>query len=96
MTKLASLVLCITIAAGCSLPLTPELITALSKDAASFCLTTDLHGGAGGGAVMPAPVVPLAGYGSATLSFCRSNQPNAVVSLNPDGSMRIEHGVGVH
>lgn len=77
--------------AGCSSVLTPELIAELAKDSASFCAHTDLHGGMGGGAFTPAPVVPMAGYGSATLSFCRSNHDGASVKLGADGSMSIEH-----
>lgn len=64
---------------------TPELITALSEDNASFCLNSDLRGGVGG------VTIGSGGYGQSTLSFCRSNHSSAILSLKPDGSMSIEH-----
>lgn len=69
---------------GCSV-LTPELIQALSNDTASFCFTSDIRGGVG------TLLTPGGGYGQGTTSFCRSNQPNATVTLSPDGSISIEH-----
>lgn len=77
--------------AGCSPILTPELVAALARDEASFCANVDLHGGAGGGAITPVPVVPMAGYGSATLAFCRSNHDGAEIKLGSDGSISITH-----
>jgi len=72
---------------GCS-SLSPELITALSKDNASFCALSDVRGGAGA-------VIGAAGaYGQGTFAFCRSNRPNAIVTLKPDGEMSITHGTG--
>ena len=67
--------------------ITPELIEALAKDKASFCLNNDIRGGVG------TLLTPGGGYGQSTLSFCRSNQPNAIVTLQADGSISIEHGV---
>ena len=87
-----ALILCILLGAGCSLPLTPELVEALAKDAATLCLSTDVRGGAG--TLVPAPGVG-GGYGSATLVLCRTNQPDARLSVHPDGSISIEHGKGV-
>ena len=78
---------CAALLAGCG-SLTPELIKALAEDKASFCASHDVRGGAG------ALLAPTAGYGQATLSFCRSNQPNAKVSLSSDGTISIEHGAG--
>lgn len=75
---------------GCSLPLTPELVEALSHDTASFCAKAGVRGGAGAATLAPVPV-PAGGYGSADLEFCRSNFPGAKVTLAPDGSISIEH-----
>lgn len=72
--------------AGCS-TLSPEVIEALAKDQASFCGTQDIRGGTVG--LMAA----AGGYGQGTLSFCRSNQPEARVKVNPStGEISIEHG----
>jgi len=71
---------------GCS-ALTPDLINALAKDTASFCFSSDVRGGVG------TLLTPGGGYGQGTTSFCRSNQPSAKVTLLPDGSITIEHGV---
>ena len=89
--KLLCFYLLIGITPGCSSVLTPELIHELAGDPASFCAHVDLHGGMGGGAFMPAPVVPMAGYGSSTLSFCRSNHEGATVTMGADGAISIEH-----
>ncbi|MFA6082643.1 MAG: hypothetical protein WC773_04540 [Patescibacteria group bacterium] len=70
---------------GCSI-LSPELIEALSKDTASLCALQDIRGGAG------AIIGAAGGYGQGTLSFCRSNYPDALVTLKPDGSISIQHG----
>jgi len=67
--------------------LSPELVSALSKDDASFCVAADVRGGAGGiigGAT--------GGYGQSTLILCRSQMPDAKISISPDGSISIEHG----
>jgi len=83
--------LCLSIIfGGCNLPLTPEVIAALSKDTASFCAKTGIRGGAGM-APIGTPAPPVGGYGSAELEFCRSNFPNAKVTLAVDGSISIEH-----
>ena len=71
---------------GCT-AIDPKLIEALANDPASFCITSDIRGGAGGiigGAT--------GGYGQSTLSLCRSQMPEAKISLSPDGSISIEHG----
>jgi len=73
--------------AGCS-AIDADLINALAKDNASFCAQADTRGGAGALAM----AAPGGGYGQATLSFCRSNRPNARISLTADGSISIEHG----
>ncbi len=72
--------------AGCSSTFTPEMIEALAKDSASFCAQSDIRGGAG------TIMAPSGGYGQSTLSFCRSNQKEAKVSIAPDGAISIEHG----
>jgi hypothetical protein len=69
---------------GCS-SISPELVAELAKDNASFCFTSDIRGGAGSIAA------PTGGYGQGTLSFCRSRQANAKVTLGADGSISIEH-----
>ena len=71
---------------GCS-SLTAEMIAALSKDNASFCALNDIRGGAG------AIIGAAGGYGQGTFNFCRSNHANAKITLSPDGSISIEHGV---
>jgi len=65
----------------------PEFIEALAKDKASFCGKVSASGGAGG----VAGFVPSGGYGTSTLEFCRSNQPNAKVSMDDKG-ISIQHG----
>ena len=84
MKMLAAIILGLSLSA-CSVPLTPELIQALSNDTASFCFTSDIRGGVG------TLLTPGGGYGQGTTSFCRSNQPSARVTLSPDGSISIEH-----
>lgn len=74
---------------GCVPTLTPELIAALARDDASFCATSDVHGGVGG-AALPA-LAGSGGYGSATLAFCRSNHDGAALSVKPDGTITITH-----
>jgi len=66
----------------------PEFIEALAKDKASFCGKVSASGGAGG----VAGFVPSGGYGASVLEFCRSNQPNAKVSMDDKG-ISIQHGV---
>ena len=83
---LLSLSYCVLAASGCS-TIDPAVIEALAQDQASICALGDIRGGAGsllGGAG--------GGYGQSTLSFCRSNQPNATITLTPDGSISIQHG----
>lgn len=71
---------------GCS-SIDPRVIEALAQDNASVCASGDIRGGAGsvlGGAG--------GGYGQSTLSFCRSNHNNAIITLTPDGAISIRHG----
>lgn len=63
-----------------------DMIRALAADSASFCARSGVAGGAGGLATGA-----LGGYGQADFAFCRSNHDGAVVTLNADGSMSIEH-----
>ena len=82
-----SLLIALVMLAGCSPPLTSEIIKALSNDTASFCARSGIRGGVG------AISLPAAGgYGSAEFEFCRSNYPNSKVTLNSDGSISITHG----
>lgn len=84
-----SLVLCSAfLAVGCTSSLTPELIRELAIDKASFCARGDIRGGVG------TLMSPSGGYGQSTLSFCRSNQANAKITLKPDGEITIQHGDG--
>jgi hypothetical protein len=85
MGKIIGLVGALVLTGGCSF-LTPELVAALSKDNASFCASSDVRGGVG------SVLAPAGGYGQGTFAFCRSNFPNASVSLKPDGSIAIQHG----
>jgi hypothetical protein len=90
LSLLMSMVMFLT---GCTtLNLTPELVQALAKDEATLCLAHNLQGSAGGAAFTPAPMIPLAGWGASAFMLCRSNQPNASVSLTPDGGISIQHG----
>jgi hypothetical protein len=78
---------------GCTtLNLTPELVQALAKDEATLCLAHNLQGGAGGAAFTPAPMIPLAGWGASAFILCRSNQPDAKVTLSPTDGISIQHG----
>lgn len=80
------LLLCAIGAASCA-PLSAEHIEALSRDNASVCLSSAARGGAGGiigGAT--------GGYGQAELVLCRSNRPNARLSIAKDGTVSIENG----
>jgi len=79
---------------GCVLPLDDatisSLMTGLAADNASACLS--VNAGGGGGAVFPAPAIPVGG-GYASLVACRSNEPGSVISVKPDGSLEIKHGI---
>jgi hypothetical protein len=70
---------------GCSV-LNPDLVRELAKDDASICIYGDIRGGAGAVAG-----VPTGGYGQGTVRLCRSNQPNAIITMGPDGSISITH-----
>ncbi len=73
---------------GCT-TISPELIQALAGDPASVCFRADTRGGVG------SIVAPAGGYGQATLELCRSQMPDARITLGADGSISIEHGAGV-
>ena len=75
---------------GCS-QLSAELIQALANDPASICLKSGVSGG-GAGAVLGPGAIPAGGWGQAELLLCRSNQPGSILTIGPDGSIRIEHG----
>lgn len=81
----------LSMGAGCSVPLTPDVIQALAADNASVCGRAGVRGGAG---AMPlaGAAVPIGGYGSTEIAFCRSNTEKAVVSMSPDGTISIKHG----
>jgi len=64
-----------------------EMLEELAKDTASFCGKVSASGGAAGMAGM----LPSGGYGTSTLEFCRSNQPDAKVTMDDKG-ISIEHG----
>ena len=85
MGKIVGLLVGLVLTGGCSV-LTPDLIKELTKDPASFCASNDIRGGVG------SLLAPAGGYGQGTFIFCRSNFPNASVSLKPDGSIAIQHG----
>ena len=84
-----ALLSCAFLAVGCSPALTPELIRELAQDTASFCAQGDIRGGVG------TLMSPSGGYGQSTFGFCRSNQPNAKITLKSDGEISIQHGEGV-
>lgn len=72
---------------GCSI--NPELIQALAKDDASICIYGDARGGVG------TLMTPGGGYGQGTTIICRSKFPDAALSVQPDGSITIQHGKGI-
>jgi|SRR3990167_3403899 len=65
-----------------------DVVTALGQDKASACM--QVGGGAGTGAIVPGPGIPLVG-GYGFLWFGRSNEMNSKVIIDKDGC-RIEHG----
>jgi len=72
---------------GCS-AMSPEQLTALGNDGASFCAVADARGGVGAVAGAPA-----GGYGQATLTVCRTNSPNSTLTVGPNGTMSIQHNL---
>ena len=70
---------------GC-VSIDPALIRELAKDTASLCVATDVRGGVGSLAGTSG------GYGQGTFMLCRSNQPNATLSIEPDGKMSVQNG----
>ena len=66
-----------------------EALLALGKDNASACM--QIGGGAGTGAIVPGPGMPIVG-GYGFLWFGRSNEPNSKVTLDSQGC-KIEHGL---
>ena len=89
--KLWLLLLTLSLLAGCSVPLTAEMLQALKNDPASMCVIANAHGGAGSAPFVPVPV-PAGGYGAANLVLCRTNEPGSKIVLAPDGTLTIEHG----
>ena len=79
---------------GCILPLDDatisSLMTGLAADNASACLS--VNAGGGGGAVFPAPAIPVGG-GYAGLIACRSNEPGSKIIIKPNGELEMWHGV---
>lgn len=67
---------------------TAQLVQQLAKDNASACLAISVM--VGGGALIPAPAVPLMG-GSGWLYVGRTNEPGSKISIDGNGC-RIEHG----
>ena len=78
---------------GCSSPLTPEVIQALASDKASVCGRAGIRGGAGA-LPLAGAAVPMGGYGGSEIEVCRSNFPNATLSMTPGGAVTITHGTG--
>ena len=72
--------------AGCAINLeqAAKLTEGLAKDKASFCVAI------GGGAVIPAPAVPVGG-GLGYLLVGRTNEPGTKVNVTSE-ECRIEHG----
>ncbi len=68
----------------------PGIIEQFSKDPASACGYSSVA--YGGGALVPAPTVPIVGV-YVHEHFCRSNQVGSVVELKPDGTISVQHGV---
>jgi len=79
---------------GCGLPLSDttidKIIKGLAADNASACIT--LGAGGGGGAVFPAPAIPVGG-GYASLVACRSNEPGSIIIVKANGDLEIHHGM---
>ena len=67
------------------------MMTALAESNSSACMVTGASGGAGAMPVAPVPV-PSGGWGNATFTFCRSNQPGSKIEVN-DSIINIEHGL---
>lgn len=76
--------------AGCAINLesAAKLTEGLAKDKASFCVA--IWVGVGGGAVIPAPAVPVGG-GLGYLLVGRTNEPGTKVNVTSE-ECRIEHG----
>lgn len=77
---------------GC-VPLTgsdlKEALLAVGKDNASACM--QIGGGAGTGAIVPGPGIPIGG-GYGFFWFGRTNEQNSKMTIDKDGC-KIEHGV---
>jgi len=72
---------------GCS----KGLIEQLGNDPASACgYSTVTYGG--GAIVVPSPAIPMVGV-YVHQHFCRSNTPGSTVTMSPDGTISVQHGV---
>ena len=70
----------------------PEVMKALKDDQASACIWMGLRGGAGGGALVPAPTVPMTGgYGSGEILIGRVNADNTSLTID-NGKCTISRG----
>ena len=85
MNRLIYLTLCLMLS-GCSKGMVEQLV----EDTASDCGYSKV--GAGGGMVIPSPTVPIAGWYTHQ-HFCRSNTPGSTVTMAPDGTISVQHGV---
>ena len=91
MYSLGAVMLALAVA-GCAINLesAAKLTEGLAKDKASFCVA--IWVGVGGGALVPAPAVPIGG-GLGYLLVGRTNEPGTTVTLTSE-ECRIEHGQG--
>jgi len=84
--KIAVLLVLGWLLVGCSAGLFQDL----AKDKASACgWSTVTYGGF---TVMPMPAVPGMGV-YVHQRFCRSNTPGSAVTVSPDGTMTVIHGM---
>ena len=87
MAKRAVSLIMALLLSGCS----KGLIEQLAQDPASACGYSTITYGAGA-IVVPSPTVPVVGV-YVHQHFCRSNERGSIVSLKPDGTIEVQHGV---